>query len=431
MAYDVVSAVLACYASSALILRGTEFTPSLGAAAVFAFSALLAGNVLGLYERRTLQSRIKFLLKIMLSISMAVLCLALFVNLVLYEQIGRWVLMGTGLASGSLALLPRLLGHHALHLYRIRILAIADSEAAMEIARCLEIEEECYQFVGYCGDRPDASDPASAPLSEVLRVCRERGVDQIVVTRKYVGNPMVLQICFDAARMGCEVQDETAFHEDFLEQVQTQGVDKGVFFSARVGGATPVAVFLKRLMDITLAFTGGVLSLPLWVVIWFVLRFAVRTDPIYTQERCGQFGKPFLIYKFRTMRPDAEDDGAQWARTDDPRVTAFGNILRKTRLDEIPQFWNILKGDMSFVGPRPERPELVRRIEQSVPYFSFRHWARPGLTGLAQIRFRYSASMEDAKQKLRYDLYYIKHWSLFLDIQILLRTISQIMKGAV
>jgi len=127
---------------------------------------------------------------------------------------------------------------------------------------------------------------------------------------------------------------------------------------------------------------------------------------------------------------DAESNGAQWAKRGDNRITPVGYFLRMLRLDEIPQFWNILKGDMSFVGPRPERPELVSEIEKEVPFFSFRHWAKPGLTGLAQIRYRYGASIDDAKEKLQHDLYYIKNWSLLLDFQIILRTLSAIMKGS-
>jgi lipopolysaccharide/colanic/teichoic acid biosynthesis glycosyltransferase len=130
------------------------------------------------------------------------------------------------------------------------------------------------------------------------------------------------------------------------------------------------------------------------------------------------------------MTVDAETDGAAWAKTGDSRITSLGYVLRKLRLDEIPQFWNILRGEMSIVGPRPERPEMVEKIESEVPFFSYRNWAKPGLTGLAQIRYQYGSSIEDARTKLQYDLFYIKNWTLVLDLQIILRTFTAIMKGS-
>jgi lipopolysaccharide/colanic/teichoic acid biosynthesis glycosyltransferase len=140
--------------------------------------------------------------------------------------------------------------------------------------------------------------------------------------------------------------------------------------------------------------------------------------------------QPFRILKFRTMRMDAEAGGAQWAKPGDDRVTWIGRLLRKTRLDEIPQFWNILKGEMSFVGPRPERPELIEAIEEKVPFYRYRHLIKPGLTGWAQINYGYGASIDDARQKLSYDLYYMKYGTVTRELHIMLRTIVAMVKGA-
>jgi exopolysaccharide biosynthesis polyprenyl glycosylphosphotransferase len=154
-------------------------------------------------------------------------------------------------------------------------------------------------------------------------------------------------------------------------------------------------------------------------------------DPIfYHQVRVGKNGRPFNVYKFRSMRTDAEADGvARWAQTNDTRVTRLGAFIRKTRLDEIPQLYNVLKGDMSLVGPRPERPEFVLDLEKNIPYYRERHRLKPGLTGWAQLRYQYGSTLNDAKQKLQYDLYYVKNASIFLDLIILLETVEVVLMG--
>ena len=164
------------------------------------------------------------------------------------------------------------------------------------------------------------------------------------------------------------------------------------------------------------------LFLPLFLVIPILVKSESRGPVIYSQTRTGRGGREFVLYKFRTMYTNAEQDGPRWAEQDDPRVTRVGRILRKTRLDELPQLWNVLKGDMSFVGPRPERPAFVLEIEKNVPYYELRHLVSPGITGWAQVMFPYGASIEDAVEKLQYDLYYIKNYSLLLDAVILIKT---------
>ena len=151
---------------------------------------------------------------------------------------------------------------------------------------------------------------------------------------------------------------------------------------------------------------------------------------LYDQTRAGLMGKPFKIYKFRTMCKDAESSGAQWAQKKDPRITRIGAFMRKTRIDEIPQLWNVLKGDMSLVGPRPERPEFIEDLKKSIPLYEWRLLVPPGLTGWAQIRHGYTDTVEGIRRKLQYDLYYIKHHSIWLDIQIMLSTIPLMMKGS-
>jgi len=163
----------------------------------------------------------------------------------------------------------------------------------------------------------------------------------------------------------------------------------------------------------------------------FIARAIKLSSPgplLFRQERVGRRGEVFTLLKFRTMRQDAEaQTGAVWAHKNDPRVTRVGHFLRLTRLDEIPQLWNVLRGDMGFVGPRPERPEFVQWLADSIPYYQMRHIIRPGITGWAQVRYRYGASLEESKQKLQYDLYYIKHMSLGLDLFIMFETVKTIL----
>lgn len=185
----------------------------------------------------------------------------------------------------------------------------------------------------------------------------------------------------------------------------------------------------KRLIDIVLAIPFGILTLLCYPFVALAIKLSSPGSILYTQTRVGKMGKPFQIWKFRTMRQDAEVGGKpQWAKENDPRVTNVGKFLRTSRIDELPQIWNVLKGDMSLIGPRPERPEFVEELTRQMPYYALRHLTRPGLTGWAQVKFRYAGTLEDNLQKLQYDLYYIKHRSLLLDLAILLRTIGIVLR---
>lgn len=185
----------------------------------------------------------------------------------------------------------------------------------------------------------------------------------------------------------------------------------------------------KRMVDIVISLIVLILCAPLCLVVGLLIKCSSRGPVIYTQVREGQYKQPFVIYKFRTMRVDAEQHGAVWAGVNDPRVTAIGKFLRKTRIDELPQMLNVLKGDMSLVGPRPERPEFNRVLEQQIPWYDLRFLAKPGITGWAQIMYPYGASVEDAIAKLEYDVYWLKHTSLMFDLRIILRTIKVVLIG--
>jgi exopolysaccharide biosynthesis polyprenyl glycosylphosphotransferase len=180
---------------------------------------------------------------------------------------------------------------------------------------------------------------------------------------------------------------------------------------------------IKRLVDVLVSSLMLVLASPLMLGAALLVALTSRGPVLFSQTRVGRRGRPFTMYKFRTMRRDAEAAGAQWAQKSDPRVTVVGRLLRATRVDELPQLWNILRGDMSFIGPRPERPEFTATLEREIPYYALRHLVKPGLTGWAQVCFPYGASVAETREKLEYDLYYIKNHSLALDGLILLRTV--------
>jgi exopolysaccharide biosynthesis polyprenyl glycosylphosphotransferase len=189
-------------------------------------------------------------------------------------------------------------------------------------------------------------------------------------------------------------------------------------------------LYLRRAVSTLLALALSLLTLPLLPIIIFLIKMTSRGPFLYKQQRVGLRGKVFDCYKFRTMRQDAEADiGPTWASDDDPRITTVGRFLRRTRLDEVPQLWNILKGDMAFVGPRPERPEFVKRLSEEIPFYNLRHVAPPGLTGWAQVNYGYGSSVEEAKEKLRFDLYYVRNVSVMLDLLIVFYTMRTVIIG--
>ena len=185
----------------------------------------------------------------------------------------------------------------------------------------------------------------------------------------------------------------------------------------------------KRLLDLFFAMLIGIFAAPVIILAAIIVKLESKGPIFFIQERIGEGNKPFKIVKFRSMTTDAEKDGPQWASKNDNRVTKFGKIMRATRIDELPQLWNVLRGEMSFVGPRPEREFFIQQLEKEIPYYNLRHTVKPGLTGWAQVMYPYGASVEDAYRKLQYDLYYIKHHSIPFDVKVLLKTVTIVIFG--
>ena len=231
---------------------------------------------------------------------------------------------------------------------------------------------------------------------------------------------------------GVVVEDAGALLERMSGKIHLDGLRPSSFLYAEGFRIKPSQQITRRIASTVAAAIGLVLFAPLFPVVVLLVRLSSPGPIFFRQVRVGQAGRTFTVFKFRTMRQDAEAGGAKWASKNDPRVTKFGMLMRKTRVDEVPQLWNVLRGDMAFVGPRPERPEFVPWLAEQLPYYNLRHMIRPGLTGWAQIRYGYGATLAESRQKLEYDLYYVKHASLGLDLLIMFETIKTILhrKGA-
>jgi sugar transferase (PEP-CTERM system associated) len=226
------------------------------------------------------------------------------------------------------------------------------------------------------------------------------------------------------------VVDGLSFYEEITGKLAIENINPSWFIFSDGFRLTPFMHIHKRAFDLFFAALGLLMTMPILPLLALAIRLESPGPILFRQLRVGENEKTFLLYKFRSMRQDAESaTGAVWAQVNDPRVTRLGKFLRKSRLDEIPQLFNVLKGDMSFVGPRPERPEFIEKLKERIPYYGSRHCVKPGVTGWAQVSYPYGASEADALEKLRYDLYYIKNYSPSLDFLIILETVKVVLGG--
>lgn len=266
----------------------------------------------------------------------------------------------------------------------------------------------------------------------LLEYCREHEVDEIVVAMDDRRRSFPVHELLECRLSGVAVTDLVDFLEAETGKVRLDVLNPSWIIFAPGFSRSPVRQFSERALDVvaTIALLAVAWPFMLLVVLFIKLEEGIRAPVLYSQVRVGLEGRHFRVLKFRSMRVDAETGGkAIWATSRDPRVTRVGAVIRKTRLDELPQLFNVLNGDMSFVGPRPERPEFVVELEQRIPYYRERHTVKPGLTGWAQLCYPYGASEQDAAEKLQYDLYYVKNHSLIFDLMILLQTAEVILWG--
>jgi sugar transferase (PEP-CTERM system associated) len=290
-----------------------------------------------------------------------------------------------------------------------------------------------FTILGFLDDAPDAGDriPHGFELlgktKDLLSLADEMRPDLVLVALADMRRALPAEELLECRLQGINVEEWPTFYEKQTGKILVTNLRPSWLIFSNGFVKTDTTLMVKRAMDIALAFLGLVLSLPIMALVACAIKLDSRGPVLFRQERVGERGRIFVLKKFRSMTVDAERDGAVWATARDPRVTRIGRWLRLTRLDELPQFWNVLVGDMSFVGPRPERPEFVGTLQRQIPFYMGRHSVKPGITGWAQVRHRYAASLEESVEKLQYDLYYIKNMSPLLDLVILLSTLQVVL----
>ena len=315
-----------------------------------------------------------------------------------------------------------------------RILIVGAGELAKRIADIVPPDNNLHSYVRFiaCTEKKPIVDPALVvghirDLNEIIHDYRPQMLILSLSERR--GNLPIKEIMHSKLR-GIEVLDATSYFEQTMGCLMIENMQPSSFIYTHRFRMTPFMRSYKRLFDVALSVIGLVVAAPVLPLIAVAVKLDSPGPIFFKQLRVGEREVEYFVYKFRTMTQDAETaTGAVWAQKNDPRVTRLGRFLRKTRLDEIPQLYNVLKGDMSFIGPRPERMAFVERLKESIPFYSTRHFVKPGITGWAQVCYPYGASDEDALEKLRYDLYYIKNYSIFLDFKIILETIRVVTSG--
>lgn len=392
-----------------------------------------------LYDFRLIRNRTILYLRIFQAIGLAALVLAVLFYALPSLMLGRGVFVISLMMMLTTMICWRVfvmwvIGHPKL---AERILIIGTGETAIEVAReVLEQREVGYRVVGFVGDDPalvgkSLINPRVIGLtSELESLVSRYHVDRIVVVLNDKRQHLPLDSLLDIRlRDGIVIEESATFYERLTGKISIEMLRPSwLIFSSNTRLARMYKHW-RRLVDVAAASAGLLLSLPVMLLTALAIKLDSPGPVFYTQERVGRGDERFKIVKFRSMRTDAEKHGAVWARQADDRVTRVGRVIRKLRIDELPQFVNVLRGEMSFIGPRPERPQFVEMLEREIPFYPQRHLVKPGLTGWAQIRYPYGASVKDAMAKLEYDLYYIKNQSPLLDLIIIFETIRIVLFG--
>ena len=397
-----------------------------------------------LYNIRTIADRRELFVRFIQAIAAGSFLLAGIYYILPQLIIGRGVIV-----MASLALVVLVPGWRVLFEWvsrnmrpRERLLLVGTSAATVDLSRELfeRRHELGVEIVGFVDPDPaQVGTPVINPgvigtIEDIPSIVRAKGVDRVVVSLADSRGKLPVDKLLEMKLDGVAFDHLASIYEQYTGKIAVENLRPSWLIFSPGFKKSRLLSLSKRFVDIVVAIAGLVLTLPLMALVALAIRVTSKGPVLYHQRRVGLQGRIFTVHKFRSMREDAEaGTGAVWASKDgDTRVTPLGSLLRRTRLDELPQLWNVLKGDMSFVGPRPERPEFVTDLTKQIPFYRQRHVVRPGLTGWAQVRYTYGASVEDALQKLQYDLFYIKHMSISLDLFIIFSTIKTVIlrKGA-
>ncbi|WP_431158296.1 sugar transferase [Winogradskyella poriferorum] len=318
-----------------------------------------------------------------------------------------------------------------------RILLVGDVSNIDGLVRSLNNSDPNYKIVGFLNSEASDNERITYkglkefPSQDFLEVIQKENISEVVVA-SFNTEAMVSEVYHDLILLlerGFKIRDYSQVYEELLQRVPIQFVGKDFYkyFPYSRSNENKLYRFFQRTIDIIFSMIGLIFGLVILPLVYLGNVIGNKGPIFYIQERIGRNSKPFKIYKFRTMVVNAEKDGVKWAEKGDKRITRFGRFLRGSRIDEIPQFYNVLRGDMSIIGPRPERPFFVNELSRIIPFYEMRHIIKPGLTGWAQVNARYGSSIDDSLTKLQYDLYYIKHRSLFIDFSIIIKTLSTVL----
>ena len=316
-----------------------------------------------------------------------------------------------------------------------KIILLGSSDLANEIREQIKDKRDCGYTLSAMvpesdgpvdfNDRTTAAIVCQKNYENLSNLAQSLGITKIVVALKERRNSLPIKELLQCRIEGIQVIDGHTFFEMLTGKLIVQTINPGWLIFSEGFQKTRTRRFIKRMLDLILSLVLLLIFLPLIIVIGILIKIDSRGPVIFSQERVGAKKKIYRVHKFRSMVEDAEKlSGPVWAEADDARITRVGKIIRKFRFDELPQLWNVLKGEMSFVGPRPERPVFVEELEKIIPYFNVRSSVKPGITGWAQVCYGYANSVEDAIEKLNYDLFYIKNMSILMDLMIVLRTIK-------
>ncbi|HTK92389.1 MAG TPA: TIGR03013 family XrtA/PEP-CTERM system glycosyltransferase [Verrucomicrobiae bacterium] len=393
-------------------------------------------NLGGLYDVRLATGRRELLARMLTCQTVAGLLVAAVAFALPSLRLGRAAFLQIGAAAtlGLIAWRGAWIGPFTDRRIRIRVLVLGTGAIGKVIAGLVETGARPFSIVGFLDDNPNAPETVPEPyallgkIQDLPALVEETRPDLIVVAQMNRRGNFPAKALIDCRMRGIQVEDWPTFYEKETGKILVTDLRPSWLIFSDGFVKTPRTEIVKRLVDVALSLVGLMLALPVMAVVAAAIKMESRGPALFRQPRLGQNGRVFILNKFRSMREDAEKEtGPVWAQQQDPRVTRVGAFLRKTRLDELPQLFNVLVGDMSFIGPRPERPEFVYELQKQIPFYMERLSVKPGITGWAQVRYRYGASVEDALEKLQYDLYYIKNLSLFLDLLILINTIQVVL----
>ena len=412
----------------------------LGSAVVVTLVTIIAMGSMGLYVGRLREGMSGVLIRIAISMIMSSIVVVLIFYLLPDLFLGRGILALVYIQSFFVLGTLRTLFFELVDtsVFKSRVLVYGAGPDASYIDKKLrrKSDRRGFEIVGYAllaNQNPEVAENMVIKLeSPLLEFARQNMVDEIVVASGGDRATVKINELVDCKLNGISVLDILTFFEREAGQIRIDIMDPTWLVTSDGFGHSRMRNVVKRSFDLLMSSVLFVVSIPVQILIVLAIWIedGIRAPIIYRQERAGELGKCFNVYKFRSMSADAEKEGkAIWASKGDSRVTSVGNFLRKYRLDELPQALNIIKGDMSFVGPRPERPEFICNLSENIPYYKERHVVKPGLTGWAQLNYPYGSTMEDAFHKHLYDMYYVKNHSLFLDCLILAQTVEVILFG--